>query len=123
MRNERTRLHDNLRHYLARLERRIEAREALTRRLGTIRLGLVIAGAAIVYVAYQTIGDVVGGLLLVLFAGAFILTGIRQGRIDRSLDRHRRWLALKRTHLARLHLDWEQLPPSAIPVADFAHPF
>ena len=56
MRNERTRLHDNLRHYLARLERRIEAREALTRRLGTIRLGLVIAGAAIVYVAYQTIG-------------------------------------------------------------------
>lgn len=120
---ERERLLENLLRYQERLSARLLRLESASGRLGTLRLAIVLGGVVVTYAGYEFACNKVGGALLVLFVAAFVVTGIHHGRVERSRDRHARWLALKRTHVARMTLDWQAMPPPVVEMPDYDHPF
>ncbi|WP_456427029.1 MutS-related protein [Rhodocaloribacter sp.] len=113
---------DVLRRQVARLERRCAALDRLSRRYSSVRLGIVLAGMAAAFAAYQTGGAAFVWLTL-LFVAAFIGAVVLHRRVLRSLTRHRIYRRIKAAHAARAALDWDALPPPRpVPKAE-THPF
>ncbi|HEX7071683.1 MAG TPA: MutS family DNA mismatch repair protein [Rhodothermales bacterium] len=116
-------LRDGLLRYEERLTRRIDVLRALSRRMSTIRLMVVLVGVALTYATYRLGGDTAGGIVLLALIVGFVALARVHGRLERSRERHLAWRAIKRTHRARLELDWQELPPSIVQVPNFEHPF
>lgn len=60
-------------------------------------------------------------LSLALFGGLFIVLVMRHRRVERSINRHQIWRELKAGHIARATLDWQNIPPARLRVAQ-PHP-
>lgn len=117
------------RRYADRMERRLQALDRQSSRLGWARLAVVAAGAAAAWGAFSAGADgwglaAMGGALAVFWMLARV-----HRRVERSRRRHRLWQHIKEEHGARLRHDWDALPPpplarsEAAPPPDEAHPF
>lgn len=87
------------------------------------RLAAFLAGVAASAVMLLLNG--VGWWLPVSFAALlpFVVLVVAHRRQEKALRRWEIWLAIKQTHLARMNLDWANIPP-ALPVPPrFDHPF
>ena len=108
---------------IIRLDRRQQRLQDQSDSLTRIRLVLFILGALLSGVLFLSWGPVVWLWGTLLLMTPFIFTVRTHRGIDQGLRRNRLWLAIKGTHLARLQLDWGQIPTS-LPVPDqFEHPF
>ena len=114
----------------ASLKKRIDRFEqrlaALNRRSVTyswVRLGIFLGGLAVSLIALLTIGlQAAGGLLLITII-AFMVAVFVQHRINDSILRHKIWITLKKQQIARIELNWSQIPlPPFLPVTP-QHPF
>ncbi|HCI78244.1 MAG TPA: hypothetical protein DHW02_00980, partial [Ktedonobacter sp.] len=47
----------------------------------------------------------------------------QHGKIERSIRNHRTWQYIKRTHIARMRLDWEHIPDAQVEPVSPEHPF
>lgn len=63
-----------------------------------------------------------GNLALLSFLAAFLVVAAYHNRLESRIHRLRLWQQIKQTHLARIRLDWAQIPerPASIPTN---HPF
>ncbi|ARA93297.1 hypothetical protein AWN76_009065 [Rhodothermaceae bacterium RA] len=113
----------HLTRYLERLDRRAAALQQQSLRYSRVRLALVLGTAVLAFALGQTAGPPAGWAVALAGIVAFLLVARRHARLEDGLTRLRRWRRLKATHLARLHLDWEALPPPADTAPDPAHPF
>lgn len=118
-----TRLHQ-LQKQIARLQRRTEFLNQISRKYWNARRVIFIAGGllalAFCNVSGTRAGWIAGGLIAILFTAVTIF----HNRVRDSLTRVSLLTDLKRLQIARIHLDWDRLPPfeqSPFVLAD--HPF
>lgn len=113
---------------------RVTARqvERLAQRIGALghrsqywswaRVVVFIISVILLLVTLFSIGAMAfWGTLLVVILVFGVVVAIHR-RLDDSLERHRQWSALKVEQLARMRIDWNQLPPSRVQ-PNFKHPF
>ncbi|HYX50590.1 MAG TPA: hypothetical protein VE843_12650, partial [Ktedonobacteraceae bacterium] len=80
-------------------------------------------GALLSFSAYFLAG---WWLLLIGVATTLIIFSIVayfHGRINRSITRHKIWMQIKSTHIARINLDWDGIPPEPFTDLPANHPF
>ena len=95
---------------IGRLERRVARLTALSRRFSWLRLGIVLLGSLGTWLAATRLGSSWGWATLVIFLAAFLVVALLHRRLENWIDKFRLWQEIKRNHLARMHLDWDQLP-------------
>lgn len=108
---------------IARLQRRIHTLEQISDRYSWVRVGIFFAGLALSGLIFFAFNRWPGAALALLTMLAFLIVAYYHNKVERSLMRHIQWQRIKRTHIARMQLDWNMLPvvPPAGVVAD--HPF
>lgn len=74
------------------------------------QLGVVLGGTLLALIAFR-ISPWPGWLIVLLTLGAWFLAWHAQRAMKASLQRYTLWLRIKNSHLARMQLDWEQIPP------------
>ena len=117
-----TKLH-TLRRHLERLERRLQRLEALSQRHTRIRVWIVLLGIATAMLVSRMLGDSAGGITAIIAVSLFVIVALSHGRVKTSISRHKLWHHIKATHVARMALDWTQIPlPQMTPLAA-GHPF
>jgi len=107
---------------MERVTRRLDALHILSSSFWPIQLAIIFGG---VIITIATFGILHGlALLFILLAIiAFFIVHRRHTKVDVSLVRHRVWLQLKQTQLARLHLDWDNIPATPPHDEHEEHPF
>lgn len=106
-----------------RVQRRIERLEQVSNRYSWVRVAIFFGGLGLsVLLALLTIWWI-GVLLALLVLFCFSIVAHYQGIVDRSIVRHRIWLRIKQTHVARMQLHWETIPRTDIGEPSTEHPF
>ncbi len=108
---------------IRRLRRRLDELRQRGERLSRYRLGLFLLATAV-----SAASLLWGGVWLWLGVSAaaavpFFTAVIFHRRVDESVRRLEIWGAIKASHLARMGLDWEKLPPAEPVPPRFDHPF
>jgi hypothetical protein len=110
-------------------ERTLTRLEALRRRAAAAsarftrwRIAIFLAGAGAVTAAAFADPKHGGWIPLVVFGAAFIAVAYAHGRLKTTMRRLDAWIALKRTHLARVRLDWSAIPTAEHPAPEH-HPY
>jgi hypothetical protein len=113
-----------LQRQIDRLGKRIERLHRISNRLSWLRLGIfstgLLLGGVIWYffgLGYLFWGDVT------LTLGLFVVIVLRHRRLNYNIDQHTVWRQIKLAHLARMHLDWDQLPGVSRFQPHYSHPF
>ncbi len=121
MNKKQERLHA-LERQILHVRRRIEKLEVGSNRYSWVRVALFFGGLALGVLGFLLVNWWVGGLLLLFMFLLFSIVAHFQGQIDHSLNRHRFWLRIKSTHIARMQLNWEAIPSTSAQRQDH-HPF
>lgn len=95
---------------MKRLERRIVALTGRSDRYSWLRLGIFLTGSAISVAGYYVAGWWLTIALFIAMLIVFNIVAYFHRQITSSLARHRIWLKLKATQLARMKLDWDNIP-------------
>lgn len=108
---------------IQRLQQRMKRLDKQSNHYGWIRVYIFFAGLLLsIAVAFFTVWWT-GILCFLLALLVFSLVATYQQRIDRSLTRHRAWLHIKETEVARMRLDWNSIPDAYTPEQQTEHPF
>ena len=100
-----------LRRQIERLDRCLAELEEQSRRIVRWRLlsfVLMLVGSAAALLTWGPIPFLVSGLVLLL---GFIYWVWRHRKIDAAVTRLRIWQQLKQDQMARMTLDWDEIPP------------
>ncbi|NWJ96458.1 MAG: hypothetical protein HXX20_11810 [Chloroflexi bacterium] len=123
MNKQSVRLHV-LENQINRLEKRLTRLSATSNRYSWTRLGLFLVEVGLTIAAFYFGGSWIGSLGIVVSLVVFNVVAYYHRRVDQSITRHKIWLKLKTTQVARLKLDWIALP--AMPIlapSKSDHPF
>ena len=109
---------------IARLQRRTEFLNQISRKYWNVRRIIFVAGAllalAFCNVSGTRAGWFVGGVLGVVFC----IVTIFHNRVRESLQRVSLLIDIKKVQISRIHLDWDHLPPTEQTAFAFVdHPF
>ena len=109
---------------IARLRRRAEFLNQISRKYWNIRRIIFVSGLLLALAfcnfAGSTVAWVVAGLLVVLFS---VIT-IFHNRVRDSLTRNSLLIEIKQTHIARIRLNWDGIPPADLSIPSLpGHPF
>lgn len=96
---------------LRRLERLKAGGIEASRNFSRWRLGIFMIGAGLCVGLYQLAWFHEGNLLLLTFLAGFLTITFFHQRLKSRLKRLDLWLVFKQANLARLRLDWAQIPP------------
>ncbi len=113
-----------LENQIGRLEKRVTTFRAVSDRYSWVRLAIFVAGVGISIAGFYFVNGWLGWPLLVATLLAYAGLAYRHQLLENGITRHKVWLELKRAQVARIKLDWDNIPPefAAAPLrAD--HPF
>ena len=112
-----------LENQINRLQRRLANLNRRSDRYSWIRLAIFLVGALLSVVAFFLLGWLWGLIPGAITLIIFNIVAYYHRKVDRSITRHKIWLQIKATQVARVQLDWPDIPAvnSRAPVAD--HPF
>lgn len=117
-----TRLRVLTRH-IERLEREIQNLQEIDQRYFWVRLAVLVAGAPGTFLAYQTRQSYILLLVVLFFVAIFSVVVYLNRRVKYSLLR----FGLSRDYftgqVARIELDWKNIPPAPFSPPDAQHPF
>ena len=104
-----------LEYQILRLGQRLESWQALSRRYSWLRLGLFIFGGLATWAAVVLDGSQAGWFAFGFALGLFSIAVYFHRRLDGWIEKLKIWRGLRLDQLARLTLQWEQIPPSPLP--------
>lgn len=104
-----------LERHLRRIQRQIEQFEARRERFARFRPAIFFLGLALTYWT--------GWTSLILAALIMLVESVHYNRIGKRIRRHRLWHSIKSAHLARMALDWQNIPEPPSVAYDEQHPF
>ncbi len=104
------------------ITRRLDALNILSSSFWPMKLGIILSGT-VVTIAIFSFLHWLGLLCIPLTIALFFVVHRRHSKVDKSLVRHRVWLQMKQTQLARIHLDWENIPATSSRDEHADHPF
>ena len=114
----------SLQRQITRLSHRLAALEQRIDQLVLVRLVLFGLGFVISLVLFLSGGGPAAALLALPFWFIpFLVSVYLHRRLDNARQRFTMWRQIKETHLARIALDWEKLPPARFPSPPAGHPF
>lgn len=120
---KKTKRQQRLQNQVRRLNKRVHYLNALSGRLSWYRIWVFFGGMAIGVGAYYLIDHWLGWGLIGLTLLVFNIVAYYHRRLERSISKHQIWLDMKTTQVARMNLDWQKLPPSAVSPVEPDHPF
>jgi hypothetical protein len=94
------------------LNHRLAARRLLSERYTYLRLITFLAGFLLNGLCFITIGPRWLWLTFILSAVIFLTVVYLHNRLEGQIDRYTIWLAITQAQIARMELDWENIPPS-----------
>jgi len=119
--HQRTR-EQTLQRLIARVDRLLEQAEQTSARFTRWRLAIFVAGVLCSVIPYKLQWYHLGNTALGLFLVVFLIVARYHSRLENRMHRLRLWRDIKRTHLARLRLDWHAIVTVATPSPD-THPY
>jgi len=108
---------------LARAGRRLERLRQVERRFPWLRLGLLGLGLLATYLAFQLLPAPAAWLVTLLSLAVFVSVTVRHNHVIEQIQRIETFCQMLQSHLARLMLDWDGIPPSAALNFPARHPF
>ncbi len=108
---------------VARFQRRIARLEEIGTHFFRVRLVLFLGGFTAATAAFLGIGPIWGWSLLLVWTLALVVVAWFHARLKASLRRHHLWVAIKKSHLARIDLDWDAISPAQASAKQARHPF
>lgn len=109
---------------IARLKRRAAQLEQVSQKYWTIRRAVGVGGAVLALGFCKLSGGAVGVVLAVAFVIVFASVAFYHRRIQDGLARNALLVMIKQTQIARLKIDWDQLPgQSEAQAITPGHPF
>ncbi|MBZ0289651.1 MAG: hypothetical protein K8I30_18660 [Anaerolineae bacterium] len=105
------------------LDRRIHRLREESQRFSRIRLGIFAAGLVIAFLAFSQVNEVAGWISALLALAALLGVARFHRRVDDSIRRHAGYRQIKTAHVARIELDWPNIPPETIAAVPPDHPF
>jgi len=109
---------------IERLRRRAVGLDEISRKYWIARRIIFISGVLLALASCNFAGNTTAWLVAALIAIAFSVVTIYHNRVRDSLTRNSLLIEIKQVHIARIHLDWDRIPPadsSASPIS--GHPF
>jgi len=108
---------------IARLQKHIAALEQRSNKYSWARVAIFFVGLGLAVLVFfllnHWVGLALGLITIVLFASVAQL----HSKIDRALARRRLLAHIKKTQIARIHLNWDAIPPAYAGDAMPEHPF
>ena len=108
---------------VAHLQRQLAILRGRSDRYSWIRLAIFLVGAVLTVLLFFLAGWLWGLILAVIVVIAFSIAVYYHRVVERSITRHKLWLHIKRTHIARIQLDWEHIPAVLSKGTSTTHPF
>ncbi|HSB44586.1 MAG TPA: MutS family DNA mismatch repair protein [Nitrospira sp.] len=99
-----------LQRLIARLGRLIDQGTSASSRFTKWRLAIFIAGLLCVVTLYKSGWYSTGNLVLAGFVTLFLIVAAYHTRLEQRIHRLRMWTGIKSAHLARVRLDWPNIP-------------
>jgi ABC-type multidrug transport system fused ATPase/permease subunit len=120
---------DALENSVAHLQKRLAILRGRSDRYSWLRLAIFLVGVALIVLLFFLAGWLWGLILTVIVVIAFSIAVYYHRAVERSVTRHKLWLQIKKTQIARIQLDWEHLPAvlpkgtSTTNTTNTTHPF
>jgi hypothetical protein len=109
---------------IERLRRRAVGLNEINRTYWIARRIIFICGVLLALAFCNFAGRTTAWLIAALIAIAFSLVTIYHNRVRDSLTRNSLLIEIKQVHIARIHLDWERIPPADLSASFIpGHPF
>jgi hypothetical protein len=108
---------------IARLRRRAKELERVSNKYWTARRVLFVCGVLLSVFSCRYSGQLGGWVCAGSFVTIFWVVSVYHGRVKDSVASHALMLDIKQIQVARIHLDWDKLPPSSQSSSNTAHPF
>ena len=114
--DQRLRRQNALENQIGRLGRRTSRLQARSRLFSWYRLGILVLGGLVVWLAALRLGAGWGWRAALLLFLALIAAAILHRRLENGIEKLSAYQAIKSAHLARLHLAWDRIPQPASPI-------
>ena len=109
---------------IARLRRRAGALNEISRKYWIARRIIFICGVVLALAFCNFAGNRPAWFVAALLAIVFSVVTIYHNRVRESLTRNSLLIDIKQVHIARIHLDWERIPPADPALSPIpGHPF
>ena len=95
---------------ISRLDIRIKKLELLSKRYSNFRLFLFLFSVLVLALLYFFGTAVLVISILLMIVAAFSVTVHLHNKIDKARGRAKTWKEIKSVHLAKIHLDWQNIP-------------
>jgi MutS domain V len=112
----------SLQNRIARLERRSEQLELISRKYWLARRAIFISGSLLALITWQ-FGGKIGLFVAAIFVMVFVVVAIFHNRVREAIARNSLMLHIKNVQVARINLDWQHLPLVDHTPPDTNHPF
>jgi ABC-type multidrug transport system fused ATPase/permease subunit len=113
----------SLERQIKKLQRRIVILDVQSNRIGWLRVAIFFSGALLSFLAYFLQGWWLVLIGVVITLTVFSIVAYVHARINRSITRHKIWMRIKSTHVARIKLDWDDIPVAQSTEPQTEHPF
>jgi MutS domain V len=108
---------------IARLRRRGEFLNQISRKYWNARRVIFVAGALLALAFCNFAGSTVAWFVAALLAILFAIVTIFHTRVRDSITRNSLLIEIKQVHIARINLDWDHIPATAPDPPTTGHPF
>ena len=108
---------------IARLRRRGEVLNAISRKYWNARRGIFVAGALVALAFCNFAGSKVAWFVAALIAIVFSIVTIFHTRVRDSITRNSLLIDIKQVQIARINLDWDRIPATEPNPPISGHPF
>lgn len=116
-------LQQALKNQVNRLKKQSAEFQKQSKRLSGIRLVAFLIGVLLVYLAASTGIEILFWTVLIAFIAGFATLASYHKRIERAGAKFKIWEEIRGGHVARLNLDWDNIPFRQISIKDRSHPF
>jgi len=112
-----------LKNQINRLSRRIENLQTQSRKISWYRLLIFLIGSALVFISVFWINETVSWIIFAVFFVVFNSYVFFHNRLEKGIKRHQIWKDINQNQLARMNLDWKQIPEPNLKLPFSALPF
>lgn len=123
MTSQKEQVTSRLHRHINRISRKIEYLAQWSKRFSYIRLGYFVAGITALYFSTRYVSDFSFFLLCLFLLAGFILLVKQHSKIRNTADALTALRDIKNEHIARMQLNWENLPENKSNRYDKSHPF
>ncbi len=99
-----------LKSLISRFEQREKKLQSISDKISRFRLVIFLIGLILFFVLFFSASNISALIEAVIFSILFGIAANKQSKVDNGIKRLRLWKKIKNTHIARINLDWNNIP-------------